>query len=120
MKSVIIAHIVFLSVITAVIINSSICANLVLQTEQHIESIPSKCEMLDEFNDAFEEYMDKQRYIGLTVSHEDLSLIEDCFRELIGAAKANDEESLIIIQNRLIGALRHMRRLCGINTDSIF
>jgi hypothetical protein len=53
------------------------------------------------------------------VSHSDLSEIEGAFAELIGAAEAKDEESVIIAKSRLTNALMHLRRLSIIGIEGI-
>ena len=74
---------------------------------------------LEEYTQIYEDFKKKEGYIALTVNHGDLMSIENAFAEIIGAAKANDRESLIIAKSRLIDALGHLRRLSGINFDSI-
>ena len=74
-------------------------------------------------NESYEEIAEKfqkhERYISLTVSHDDLTNIEEAFAELIGAVNANDEARLITIKSRLKDSLTHLGRLSGINIDSI-
>ena len=72
-----------------------------------------------EYTEIYEDFKKKERYISLTVNHNDLMTIENSFAELIGAAKANDTQSLLIAKSRLIDALEHLKRLSGINLDSI-
>ncbi len=66
-----------------------------------------------------EKFKKHERYISLTVSHDDLTNIEEAFAELIGAANANDEVRVITIKSRLKDSLLHLGRLSGINLDSI-
>lgn len=74
----------------------------------------------EEYSEIYREYDSYSSYISLTVNHEDLRDIENSFAEIIGAAKADDINSMMTIKSRLIGALEHLRRLSGINLDSIF
>ena len=60
-----------------------------------------------------------QRLISITVSHDDLSLIDDTLCELIGALEVGDTEGAAITKSRLCGSLRHLKRLSGLNIDSI-
>ena len=46
--------------------------------------------------------------------------IEEELNEILGAIEAEDRETLIIAKSRLMGSLSHLRRLSGINADSIF
>ena len=73
----------------------------------------------NEYTEIYENFKKKERYISLTVNHNDLMNIENSFAELIGAARADDQESLVIAKSRLIDALGHLKRLSGINLDSI-
>lgn len=72
-----------------------------------------------EYTEIYDNFKKKESYIALTVNHGDLTSIEDAFAELIGAAKADDTDSLLIAKSRLIDALGHLKRLSGINIDSI-
>jgi hypothetical protein len=63
--------------------------------------------------------MDAQHFFAITVSHDDLTNIEGCFYEILGAAEANDDDALKIAKSRLIGSLSHLKRLSAINIDSI-
>lgn len=120
MKAAAISIIVFISVLSAVILNSFFVSKSICEIADMLEAAPTDTESYDVYSDIFEEYMKKQRFIGLTVSHEDLTNIEREFNEILGSIEANDEENLIIAKSRLIGSLSHLRRLSGINADSIF
>ena len=87
---------------------------------QKLKNAPNDTENYSVYEEISHEYAKIQRYIGLTVSHDDLTNIEEDFNEILGAIEADDEESLIIAKSRLIGSLSHLRRLSGINADSIF
>ena len=63
--------------------------------------------------------MKRQTYLSLTVSHDDLSDIEDIIAELRGAAEVGDKDGVRIAKSRLGSALSHLRRLSGVNLDSI-
>lgn len=120
MKAAIIAISVLTIVLLSVILNSLFISRGVEQIMEILENAPSTTDSHDLYSDIFDDYMKKQRFIGLTVSHDDLTNIESEFHEIIGSIEADDEESLIIAKSRLVGALSHLRRLSGINADSIF
>ena len=120
MKAVIISYIVLATVLIAVILNSLFVSNGISKIKHRLENAPSDTEHYDLYAEIFDEYLKKQRFIGLTVSHDDLTNIENEFNEILGAIKADDEESLVIAKSRLIGSLSHLKRLSGINADSIF
>ena len=73
----------------------------------------------NEFTELFERFRKAQKFINLTVSHDDLTNIEESFAEIIGAAEANDLEGIITAKSRLVDSLEHLGRLSGINLDSI-
>lgn len=74
---------------------------------------------LEDAGELFKEFMSIERHISLFVNHDDLENIEVGFGELVGAIEVGDRESAEITKSRLLYALRHLRRLSGLNTDSI-
>ena len=60
-----------------------------------------------------------EKFISLSVSHEDLSNIEDSFSELIGASLVGKISEMSIIKSRLEDTILHLGRLSGFNIDSI-
>lgn len=73
----------------------------------------------DEAEHIFDKFLKREHYISLTVSHEDLTSIEDCFCEMIGYLKVGDKDNAEVTKGRLINSLEHLRRLSGFNIDSI-
>ena len=67
----------------------------------------------------FDKFLKREHYISLSVSHEDLTMIEDCFCEMIGYLKVGDRDNAEVTKGRLINSLEHLRRLSGFNYDSI-
>lgn len=120
MKAAVISFVVLIAVLTAVVLNSYFVSKSICKIAEKLEDAPSSTDSYEVYSDIFDEYMKKQHFIGLTVSHDDLTNIEREFNEILGAIEADDEESLIIAKSRLTGALSHLRRLSGINADSIF
>jgi energy-coupling factor transporter ATP-binding protein EcfA2 len=84
------------------------------------DGIKSYAEATEEYSEIYENYKSRMHFISLSVSHEDLSELEEAFSELIGAAKSEDETAITIAKSRLTDRLGHIKRLCGINIDSIF
>ena len=119
MKTVIIAHIILLSVTVSVVINSGVCKVLVDRTINEIEKTDTDSATREDYQRIFDKYMARQQYIGLTVSHDDLTNIEDCFVEMIASLDVSDVDGAKIAKSRLINSLEHLRRLCGFNIDSI-
>ena len=65
-------------------------------------------------------FFDKhQRLISITVSHDDLRDIDDAMCELIADLDFKDTDGAKITKSRLCGSLRHLKRLSGLNIDSI-
>ena len=120
MKLLVSSYITVACVIAFVFINSFAIHSYTSDLLKQIEEAP------DSFNDGgaysacYENYKNAEKYIALTVSHSDLSVVEDSFAEIMGAVKARDDESLVIAKSRLIEGLTHVKRLSGVNFDSIF
>lgn len=122
MKSVRFAYTVFALLFVAVFINSlsvgktidSISRELAEAEEEDMKSAEKEYERI------YENYKKYEFYVSLTVDHDDLANIEDAFSEIIGAAKADDAVGVVTTKSRLCDYLRHVKRLSGINIDSIF
>ena len=122
MKSVRFAYVIFAVLVIAVLINSlsvgkiidSISADIT-RAEESDMAIAEK-----EYTEIYEKYKRYELYVSLSVDHEDLSNIEDAFSEIIGAARADDAAGVVTTKSRLTDYLRHIKRLSGINIDSIF
>lgn len=122
MKMVRVAAVLLVVTLLTVIINSLLLRHLIDElTDEVIAADESDTEIaFKEYSEIFEKYKKKASYISLTVNHEDLTDIENSFAEIIGAAKSGDIDGVITVKSRLISAFRHLRRLTGINLDSIF
>ena len=121
MKIVKSAYVILCFTLLSVIANSIALNILITKTLNDVKDLPdyltdvsySECENL------YNIFKKQEKYISLTVNHEDLTEVESSFAEMLGAIKANDSESVLSIKSRLIDALEHLRRLSGINIDSI-
>ncbi len=122
MKSVRFAYAVFAILVISVFINcflisrtlDGIC-ELILSAEEKDMALAKA-----DYGEIFEKYNRRRLFIGLSVDHNDLSDIENAFSEIIGAADAGDSNAVMAAKSRLINRLRHIRRLSGINIESIF
>ena len=119
MKTIITAYVVLALIIILVIVNSMVISHNIDVILEKLRSAPEGAEAGEAYREIFDDYMKRQKYLGLTVSHDDLTNIEGEFYEIIGAADAKDDDTMKIAKSRLIGALMHLKRLCGINFDSI-
>ena len=61
----------------------------------------------------------EELFMGLTVNHDDLSDIKNEFSELIGYLSVDDAKGAVVVKNRLMDSLSHLRRLSGFNIDAI-
>ena len=82
--------------------------------------IHENAHLADEYEQIYKKFERAAKYISLSVSHDDLTNIEESFSELIGAAKAENSDEMMKAKSRLVDALEHLGRLSGINIDSIF
>lgn len=67
----------------------------------------------------YAEFKDSETFMSLTVNHNDLTAIEELFSEMIGYLSIQDADEARVAKSRLIDALSHLRRLSGVNIDSI-
>ena len=120
MKPVVFAYAVFISITAFVFTNSFFVSKCIGDISEQIEKIPSSTEYKQDYENVYKNFTKAREYLNFTVPHGDLAKIEDEFCEILGAIEAKDDESLTITKSRLIGSLSHLKRLSGINTDSIF
>ena len=123
MKEKIIAICLFALVITFVVINTIILNIQIEKMCDAVEAINISENSLEDaeyaLREIFEEYKRREVFISLTVNHEDLTNIEESFDEIIGYLSVRDADGARVTKNRLVGSLRHLRRLSGFNIDAI-
>lgn len=120
MRDKILAVVILLLVIGLTVANTLLLEKEISQITSDVESIEiDKSEAKDEAERVFDHYMEREHYISLTVSHDDLTRIEEEFCEMISRLKAGDNEEAKVAKDRLIHSLEHLRRLSGFNIDSI-
>ena len=121
MKAVRIAGIVLLLLLTSVILNSVYISKITEKFADRIQEIDTdNLEVATEFlKNIREDFKKAEKFISITVSHDDLTNIEEGFADIIGAAEAGMKVDVITIKSRLEDALRHLGRLSSINFDSI-
>lgn len=111
-----------LSLLISLIIANSICLKSICKDfSKRLDeiSLASPNDALPEIKELFSDFQRAEKFISITVSHEDLTNIEEGFAEMIGAAMAKDEEALIITKSRLSHSLEHLKRLLSINLDGV-
>jgi hypothetical protein len=120
MKDKIIAIASLAVVLTAVVLNGLALKGKIEATIEEVASINiQESGTKDEAERIFDNFLKREHYISLTVSHEDLTMIEDCFCEMIGYLKVGDIDNAEVTKGRLLGSLEHLRRLSGFNIDTI-
>ena len=85
---------------------------LVTDGEEHAKSAKGA-------RDLYERFSKSERYISLTVSHEDLTNVEAGFTDLISYLELGMSEEATAAKNRLEDALRHLGRLSVFSFDAI-
>ena len=120
MNSKIISYIILSAVILSVSANS---IYLHVSTKRLSEAVKESdiysATAISNFTEIYAYYKKHERFISLTVNHDDLTAIDEALCEIIGSLEVNDTEGAAVIKSRLIGSLEHLRRLSGINIDSI-
>ena len=120
MKTKIFAVSTIIIIIVFVSINNYFLKNEITRIMQGVESLDTDAENASESALRLQkEFRRSENYISITVSHDDLTNIEDGFAELVGCLTVGDLESAWVVKSRLINSLEHLRRLSGINFDSI-
>ncbi|MBQ8302197.1 MAG: DUF4363 family protein [Clostridia bacterium] len=120
MKEKIIAIVLFFLVVISVGLNTFFLAKQIKSVTDNVKSIDiTSSGAKDDAEKLFDEYMKKERFISLTVSHNDLTTIEDCFVEMIGYLSIGDTDNAEVAKSRLIHSFEHLRRLSGFNIDAI-
>lgn len=114
------AAVALLLVTAFVLICSASVSSIADELYEGLRSIESTTDSADEYYALRTEFLSKRSFLNFTVSHEVILSIESGFDEISGAIEANDEGALIIAKSRLCGLLSHLRRLSGINFESIF
>lgn len=120
MKSSLIAVAVLLLLIVLIFTNSVYIDKKIDEICTGLEALDigdSECEA--SFSQLRAEFDGARKIITLSVSHDDISSIEDCFAELGGAIEVSSHTDFVIAKSRLLDAFAHLRRLSSINFDSI-
>lgn len=120
MKCLIFSLLALIALFSLVLTNSFVIGRLIDKTRLRLEKIdPFSSTVLEEITECYREFEAREKYISLTVSHSDLTDINTAFAEMIGAARADVREEIVILKSRLLNSLEHLRRLSGFNIDSI-
>ena len=119
----------FLAVMILLITVGFVCVNTLL-LDRTIERYLSEVEVIatddielkessNRARELYERFGKSERYISLTVSHEDLTNIEAGFTDLISYLELGMKDEATVAKNRLEDALRHLGRLSVFSIDAI-
>lgn len=120
MKEKILSIVLLITVIAFVTVNTIIL-------ERQIDKVTQNVGSLDIYGDNVKEdaekihndFMNKEKYMSITVSHNDLTSIEDCFVEMRGYISVGDLKNAEVAKSRLVSYLEHLGRLSGFNIEAI-
>jgi hypothetical protein len=115
MRSVRIATVILIAVVFAVVLNAIVIRRSIDCILCEVESAEN-----DEYAQVFEHFKKMESYISLSVDHEDMMNIELAFAELVAMVNKGDADGIEATKSRLKYSLEHLRRLSGLNIDSIF
>lgn len=120
MKVKIIAALLLVITVWAALANTAWLGREIGLYIQRVDELRLTVEGADELaEDVFADFMKSETYMSITVNHDDLTNIEGLFSEMVGQLKVGDREGAEVTKDRLLDALRHLRRLSGINFDSV-
>lgn len=120
MKDKILAVVILILILVSVTINALVLNNKIddiLAKVKDISIAENSTKTVAE--SIYADFMQDQKYISLTVSHDDMTQIEEDFTELIAYLDIGDTDGAKIAKSRLINSLEHLRRLSDFNIDSI-
>jgi hypothetical protein len=120
MKEKILAVVILILVVGSVVANAIIINRKIETTIAEVEKITiTESNTKNQAEAVFENFLEREHYISLTVSHEDLMQTESDFADMIGCLAAGDTQGALTAKYRLLRSLEHLRRLSGFNIDSI-
>ncbi len=120
MKQKVLSVVMLVIAIAFVTVNTIVIDKQIKDIGDEVEAIDIKSNgALENARMIFEDFMNKEIYISLSVNHEDLTDIESCFVEMIGYLEVGDTENAIVTKERLRHSLEHLRRLSTFTIDAI-
>ena len=120
MKQKIIAVVLLLIVTAFVTINTIKINKEIKNMTEEVQAIDiSSAEAIDKATEIFNDFKKMESYISLTVNHDDLTNIKDCFVGMIGYLSVGDIDEAEVTKDRLTSYLEHLRRLSTFTVDAI-
>ena len=121
MKVKILAAVLLLFIFGAVAANTVLLPRSIDRIIENVSSLDTEAQCAGErTQEAYQSFRKAAVYFSLTLNHNDLWAVEDLFIEMQAYLAQEDAKEASVIKSRLIDALLHLRRLSGINIDSIF
>ena len=115
MKEKITSAIIFSLVIIAVTANTVFVQKKLTSIGNSLDN----ARLPDEIEQTYNIFKKNEMLFGLSVSHEDLTDVSEGFVELISYLEVGDSDSAEVAKNRLKYLIEHLRRLSGVNIESI-
>ena len=120
MKQKIIAVVLLLIVISFVTVNTIIIDKQIYDMIKEVKGIETdSASAKDKSREIFGKFKRMETFIGLTVNHDDITNIEDCFVEMVGYLSIGNGDEAEVVKNRLTNSLEHLRRLSTFTFDAI-
>lgn len=119
MKVKIAAFIIFIAIIVSVATNTVILGIQIDDLSAEVEKIEVGNDAYQQTSVLLENFRQKEAFMSLTVSHDDLTTIGECMVEMQVYLSQEDYENAEVAKNRLEYFLKHLKRLSGFNIDSI-
>ena len=114
------ATVTLILTLSAVVTNTAIIKNQISEISREVNALDvNSAGALEYAKEIRKGFSEKLTYISLTVSHDDLTNIEEGFAELIGYLEVEDYDGAHVTKSRLKDSLEHLGRLSGFNIDAI-
>lgn len=122
MKVKILSVVLLILLLAAVIINTALLTRRVDQIASEVQSVSMEntTDAMGRIMEIFDNYQRAEGFLSLTVSHNDLADINECFTELMAYLTLGNAEEASVAKSRLIDALMHLKRLSGWNIQAVF
>ena len=119
MKVKIAAALLLLITVGFVTVNTALLGSMIYEIRNEVDALDINTANTENAERLYEKFTKYETYVSITVSHDDLTNIENSFSELIGYITVGDTDSAEVVRRKLSDALGHLYRLSGVNIDSI-
>ena len=119
MKVKIAAFTIFIVIILSVVANTVILGKQIDDLSAEVKKIEIGAGAYQKTSALLEDFRQKESFMSLTVSHDDLTTIGECIVEMQAYLSQEDYQNAEVEKNRLEYFLKHLKRLSGFNIDAI-